>query len=165
MWCEGGKRSKYLIKTNFCKVTSVGGVFEIVDLVDFLFWKLWIQNLISSIGKRCQCQLKPQMEVLELWNWGKTSMVLYILITSQPPGQHTKNFESDIFLRIFVSKCRTFPQPDKYSPGHKDQIFLRIFVSKCRTFPQPDKYSPAGHKDHGSCVDFRELWRWWSGGY
>ena len=40
MACEGGIRSKYLIKTNFCKVTSVGGVFEIVDLVDFLFWKL-----------------------------------------------------------------------------------------------------------------------------
>ena len=46
------------------------------------------------------------MELAELWNSVESSMVLYILITSPNYSHNTpRNFQSDIWLWIFVSKC------------------------------------------------------------
>ena len=61
------------------------------------------------------------MELPELWNSVKSSMVLYILITSPNYSPNTpRNSQSDICLWIFVSKCCTFTWNAKYTFGRKD---------------------------------------------
>ena len=62
------------------------------------------------------------MELPELGNSVKSSMVLYILITFPNYSPDTpRNFKSDICLWIFVSKCCTSAQKAKYTFAHKDQ--------------------------------------------